>query len=261
MKPERPSATMIILAFLFLPYFSWAQGDYVVRLSGDTLKGNLKILAADKVDQVLITVDGKKTHFTALQVRSLSKDNDTYKGVVIDNAVHFMKVLKDGYLSLNAYNTATPNSWDGRYLTKRDGTGMEVPNLSFKKMLGKYLSDCPDIKNRIESGDLSKRDIERIVDLYNACIQAKTEAASIKNASPVVIDNEKVLAVKNLITKVEAANFLTKNDALDVLKDIQSKVTKNEAVPKYLVDGLKSYLADTPSLNQDLDTLMALLKK
>jgi hypothetical protein len=139
---------------------------------------------------------------------------------------------------------------------------MEVPNLSFKKIMIKYLSDCPDVTKRISSSDLTKRDMERIVDLYNICLQTKTEDSKSKPEPPVEsIDSEKVLAVKNLITKVEAENLLTKKDALEVLKDIQSKVNKNEPVPNYLLEGLKSYLADTPSLTKDLDAVVALLKK
>jgi|GEM_PF-293784 len=251
-----------ILSLLFLPCFGWAQTDYLIKLSGDTLKGVVRLLPDERLDRVQLIIGEARTSFTALQVRSVRKENITYKPVRYENTIRLMRVLIDGYLSLNAFSSANPNSWDSKYLTKRDGTGMEVPNLGFKKILSNYLSDCPEVAKRIISGDLNKRDVERIVDLYNVCLQTKTETAKNKpEPAPASADSEKVLAVRNFITKVEAENFLTKKDALDVLKDIQSKVVKNEVVPNYQLEGLKSYLTDSPALTMDLDALIKLLKK
>jgi hypothetical protein len=256
-----PMLLRITLAVLsLLPVSLFAQADYVVTVKGDTLRGELKLLSYDLIDRIQVKDNHKKTTYTGMQVRSFIKDGETYRPEQYENAVRFMKVLKDGFLSYYAFST-NHNQWDGRYLKKKDGSGMEVPNLAFKKMLAKFLDDCEDIKKRIENGEYSKKDIERIVDLYNVCLQAKTEVMA-RNPKPVIsIDIDKALAVKNMVTKVEAENFLTKKDALDVLKDIQSKISKNEKIPNYLIDGLKSYLADTPSLANDLEALVALLKK
>lgn len=255
-----------ILVFVLIANVAFAQSDYAVRLNGDTIKGSLQILDYEQIDRVQIKANKGKTVLTALQVKHIKKNNELYRGVRYDNTVRFMKVLKDGYLSLYAFHLTKQSSlWDGRYLTKLDGTGMEIPNLGFKKSLSNYLSDCGDIKDRIEKGELGKGDVEKIVDLYNTCMQNKTVAPSPKStpppATPTVVENEKTLAVKNLITKVEAENFTSKKDALDILKDIQSKVTKNESVPNYLLEGLKSSLTEAPSLSKDLDSVVSLLKK
>ena len=260
MKIERPFFTTAILVSIFLSHFTSAQTDYAIRLNGDTIKGSLKILDYMQVDRIQIKTDNEKTVLTALQIRSLKKDNILYRPVRIDNTVRFMKVLIDGYLSLNAFKPQNQGSWDGRYLIKMDGTGMEVPNLTFKKSLSNYLSDCGDINTQITKGALGKSDLEKIVDLYNACMQAKTVVNS-TTPPPANIESEKVLAVKNLLAKVETENFTTKKDALDILKDIQTKVIKNEPVPNYLIDGLKSSLAETPALTKDLDNVITLLKK
>jgi hypothetical protein len=261
MNLQKPFTTTFLLTLIFLPFLALAQTDFVVKLSGDTLKGTVKIIGHEQIERVQIISGGAKTTFTGLQVRSVGKDNNVFKAMKYENTVRFMRVIKSGYLSLYAFNLDNQNTWNDQFLAKLDGTGMEVPNLSFKKILGKYLSDCPDVRNRIYQGDITKRDIERIVDLYNACMQTKTEATSIKPVDPAMVDSEKVLAVKNLIVKVEAENFITKKDALDLLNDIQAKVKKNEAVPNYLTEGLKSYLAETPSLSKDLESLLVLLKK
>jgi len=252
---------MTFAAVSLLPLSLFAQANYVITNKGDTLKGELKLLSYDLIDRVQVADFHKKTVYTAMQIRSVTLDGTVYRPERYENAVRFMKVIKDGFLSYYAFCTSQ-NLWDGRYLKKRDGAAMELPNLSFKKMMAKFLEGCQDLQIRIENGELSKKDIERIVDLYNICLQARTEAL-VRNPRPrvAVVDADKVLAVRNLVAKVESENFLTKKDALDVLKDIESKVSKNEAIPNYLIEGLKSYLADSPSLTSDLDALIALLKK
>jgi hypothetical protein len=261
MKKETLFLSPVLLVFVLFSNIVSAQTDYAIRLNGDTIKGSLQILDYEQIDRVQIKTGKEKFSFTALQIRSIRKNGELYRPVKFDNTARFMKVLIDGYLSLHAFHASNQSSsWDGRYLTKRDGTGMEVPNLGFKKSMGNYLSDCGDIKNRIEKGELGKRDIQKIVELYNGCMQANTEA-NFKTAPTATIDSEKVLVLKSFITKVEAENFITKKDAMDILKDIQSKVSKNETIPNYLFDGLKASLLDVPSLSKDLDTLISLLKK
>ncbi|HLZ16092.1 MAG TPA: hypothetical protein VKQ08_03595 [Cyclobacteriaceae bacterium] len=252
---------MTFIALSLLPFSTFGQTNYVVTAKGDTLRGELKLFSYDLIDRIQVTDLSKRATYSALQIRSINMDGATYRPERNENAIRFMKVLKDGFLSYYAF-TSSQNMWDGRYLKKKDGTGIEVPNLGFKKILARFLGDCKEISDRIDRGEFSKKDVEQIVDLYNVCLQAKTEAL-VRNPKPVsvVVDIDKALAVKNLVTKVEAENFLTKKDALDVLRDIQSKVSKNEAIPNYLIEGLKSYLADTPTLTNDLDALVALLKK
>src|SRR5258706_168671 len=84
--------------------------------------------------------------------------------------------------------------------------------------------------------------LDRIVELYNACLQGKTEVLmKTKVPQTTSVDTEKIAAVTNFIEKIEAENFLTKKDVMDVLRDIKSKVSTNEKVPNYLTDSLKSY--------------------
>src|SRR5260221_3623567 len=253
--------SVLVIFLMTLPLSTIAQKDYALTIKGDTLDGALKLMPYDQLDRVQIIVNGKKTYFTALQVKAFFQSGTMYQTMKYENSYHFMKLIKPGYLSLLAFRFANQNSWDGQYLAKKDGSGMEVPNLGFKKMLSKYLSDCADVSGKLDKGDLSKRDLERIIDLYNTCIQTKTESMTNKPTPTLAIDSDKVLAVKDFVGKVEQENFVTKKDALDMLKDILSKVSKNEPVPNYLIEGLKSYLADTPSLSKELDSVVALLKK
>lgn len=264
---KRKSKEMFRSLFIaLLAAASWTvqAQDYALSVKGDTLRGKLKPYTLDNLDRVQITSkDKKKTSYTALQVKGYVKDGITFQAVRYENSIRFMKVIKSGYLSLFAYSVNQQNLFDGRYLLKKDGSGMDLPNLAFKKLLGKYLSDCPDIKAQMEKGDLNKNQIEKIVDEYNACVQANTvQIMGVSNATGTTgFREQKIEAIKKLREKVEAENFLTKKDVIDLLNDMQNKLAKSEAIPNYLPDGLKSYLTDTPTLAKDADELIALLKK
>ncbi len=253
-----PLSLKVALIFL-TPLSLSAQTDYAVTFKGDTLRGEFKLMSYDQLDRVQWSDRGQKKVYTALQVKSISKSGTFYEPVRYENTIKFMQVLKAGFLSL--YKFSNQNS-EGQYLSKKDGTGIEVPNLGFKKSMSKYLSECDDVAKRIDKGELGKRDLGRIIDLYNACLQNNSNGTSSSAAAkPKAVDSEKLLAIKNFTAQVEKESFVTKKDALDMLKDVQAKVAKNEPVPNYLFEGLKGYLADTPVLAKELDSIVALLKK
>ena len=251
-----------IVIILSSPSLVIAQKDFAVLAKGDTLKGELKMYSIDNIDRLQINVKGTKSTFTAFQVKSFVKAGITYQPVRYENALRFMKLVESGYLSLYMFSPTGMGSMDSQYLAKKDGSGMEVPNLSFKKLISKYLNDCPELIDRIEKGEFHKSDIERIVVQYNTCLQAKTETLmQTKDPQTSSSNSAKIVAIETLTKKIEAENFLTKKDVMDVLRDIKNKVSKNENVPNYLTESLKSYLADTPALSKEAEELITTLLK
>lgn len=255
----------LVAALLLFSAFSVRAQNYVVTTKSDTLKGELRMLTYDRVDRVQIGSGKTKEVILAYQVRALMLDGQLYKPSRHESTVQLMKVLKSGYLSLYAYRMNNQTTYDGRYLVKMDGSSIELPNLTFKKSVSTYLEDCSSISSRVKEGELSRKDIDQIIDEYNKCIDAKggasKEIVALTPEVAVPVENEKVAAAKSLLAQVEAADFAAKKDAVDLLKDIQSKLSKNEPVPNYLSDGLKSYLSSQPALQQGLEMLLALLKK
>jgi hypothetical protein len=249
----------LVLLILF-SYSAMAQTDYLITSKADTLYGDLRILTYDHIDRVQIEVDKKKEVLTAIQVLSLYKDGEVYKPLKYDTKIVFMKALKQGYLSMYAFRLPNQSSYDGRLLTKMDGTSIEVPNLGFKKILSNYLEECSSVAAQVKEGELSRKEIEKIIDDFNACLDTKNTTASIPDVSAPVV-NEVTQSIESLIKKVDAAEFSSKKDALDLLRDIQTKVAKNETIPNYLSEGLKSYLSSVPALSDDLEKLLSLLKK
>ncbi len=250
--------TLVVL--MLFSYAATAQKtNYLINSKADTLSGKLRILSYDQIDRVQLQVGKKKEMYTALQVLSIHMDGQEYKPMKYDSKIVLMKVLKQGYLSLYAFRLPNQNSYDGRMLVKLDGTSMEVPNLAFKKIMSKYLEDCEPVSSLIKNDELGKKEIDKIIDDYNTCVATKSSTVATETPPPVV--NEVTQSIESLIKKAEAEEFPSKKDALDLLLDIQTKVGKNETIPNYLTEGLKSYLSSVPALSDDLNKLLELLKK
>ena len=69
----------------------------------------------------------------------------------------FMKLVKSGYLSLLSFQPENQSSYDGMWLLKKDGDGIEVPNLTFEKGMKKFLSDCPALVKKIDNDVYNKK--------------------------------------------------------------------------------------------------------
>lgn len=258
MKKINLSVILILIGFSAV-----GQSDYLVTLRSDTIKGDVRIMSYDQLDRVQISTNGKKQTLSALDVLIVSMDNEFYKAVKLDNAIRLMRVIRSGYLNLYAFKLPNQTGFDGRYLLKLDGTSMEVPNLGFKKIMANYLSDCTELSENLKTGDMGKQDLIEITDLYNECISKAKPPVQQETISTAELENKttQMAAIQTLMDKIKEQDFSTKADALDILADIQSKITKNENVSNYLIGGLQSALKDQSALSEDLDKVVALIKK
>jgi hypothetical protein len=250
----------ILLFLVFLLVYQCAQAqDYILTSKGDSLAGEVKpfTFSADKKVQV-ISQDKKKSTFSIFQVREFVLKGEHYEPVKFNGTYAFMKLLSKGYLSLYAFQLENQLSYEGRYLLKRDGKGLEVPNLSFKKLMAKFLEDCSVVSKKIGSGEYGKQQLETIVAEYNTCVDERT------------IDHKSIIAVRTEQSKVSASwdvlekkvrekpDFAGKNDALEMISDIKLRIARSEKIPNYLVEGLKNSLAATdlqPQLEQAVEDL------
>lgn len=232
-----------------------AQSDFLITTKADTITGEIRLMSYDKIDRVQISNNGKKEVYTALQLLLVHMDSVNYKPIQKENTIRLMQILKSGYLSLYAFNFPNQYMFDGRYMVKLDGTALEMPNISFKKIMINFLEECSEVTERIKKGELGKSDINTIIDEYNICV------AKLKPASNAIATSEELKALQNLSAKVRELNFDAKEDALDILNDMQSKLQKKEKVSNYLIGGLEAALKDQPTLAEDLAKLTDLLKK
>lgn len=229
--------------------------DFVVTTQGDTLKGKIKLFSIGPDKKVVIKGE-KKTTIPILKTRSASIKGDTYQPVRSSGGYQFMKVIKPGYLTLYSYQAENQTGFDTQFLQKIDGSSLDVPNLGFKKMMTNFLSDCPSVSERIDDGELGKPDLHKIVDAYNECIQARTKPLSKGKTNQQEKPSMLVKNWKNFETKLAGAEkFEGKEEALEMIKEIQSKLRRSEKVPRFIIQGLQEKLSDTPFL-QELTVLL-----
>ena len=236
---------LLFLLFLLVYQFAGAQ-DYLVTSRGDSLTGSVKPLFYGPEKKVQITTAGRnKTSYSIFEVKSYSKDGEIFHPVKGESGYVFMKLIKPGYLSLYAYQQdQNQMRFDGLFLLKRDGKSLVVPNLGFKKYIAKFLDDCAEVTERIKEGQLSKKDLNSIVDNYNACIQNRT-ADHTKFIVEQKVETTHLTAWDSLETHIQAKEFSGKSDALEMIAEIRKKISHDEKIPNFLLEGLKNSLQET----------------
>jgi hypothetical protein len=248
---------ILLFILLMLVYQCAGAQDYVITTKGDSINGEIKTLFYGPEKKVQVTTDDKKkTVYSIFQTRRFHYRGEIYQPVKYDRGYTFMKVIKPGYLSLYAFQMENQVNYDGLILVKKDGARLEVPNLTFKKNMTKFLEDCEAVAEKIDKGELTKKNIQTIVDEYNACINTRTlnDAKLItrtENAS------KKISSWDELETQIKSkGDFEGKADALEMVGEIKAKIKREEKVPNFMIEGLKSSLSKT-DLTESLNKALA----
>ena len=247
---------LIFLVFM-LAYQCASAQDYLVTTRGDTVRGEFKLMFYTPNKQVQVKNGKEKSTYSILETKTFRYDNEIYRPVKGPQGYTFMKVIKDGYLSLLAFQIDKANTYDGRYLTKADGSGMEVPNLGFKKNMARFLEDCESVSTKIDQDTFNKKDLENIVDEYNTCIDRKTSAMESAMVKRTEIKNSQS-SWDELIEGInQHDDFPDKATALEMTTDIKKRISRGEKVPNFVVDGLKNILASQNDLKELLNKALA----
>ena len=242
---KRNILRLFFTAFILLLIKNAYTQDYFVTLQGDTIRGEIKPLTYGAERKVQVTEPGKKkVIYPFFKVKAYSLDGDIYQPVKGPYGYTFMKLIKPGYLSILSFQAENQTNYDGVWLLKKDGDGIEVPNLTFEKGMKKFLDDCPALVKKIDNDVLNKKDLYQIVDEYNACM---ANPAPVEE-KPIAAQPAKSLAAWDALeNKVKSQpDFPEKNNALDMIGEIKSKISTDQKIPNFLLEGLKS------SLNQDV---------
>ncbi|MCU0396531.1 MAG: hypothetical protein MUC73_00375 [Cyclobacteriaceae bacterium] len=242
--------SFMLLFMVFIPAYS--QTDYVVLAKGDTLYGKVTHLNYGIEQKVqLVDTNRKKSVYSIVQVKAFHLKNDNYHVVKMFDRYKFMKLVVPGYASLYEYQEDDRTTWDGRYLYKMDGSGIDVPNISFKRRMVEFMKDCPQVAAQLDSGKLVRNDLVEIVQQYNACIEnntlvSKNESAMAEQAVATKISpwNELESAVK------ESATLEEKESVLEMISEARSKTERGEKIPNFILDGLKKSFAGEPALSE-----------
>lgn len=241
---------ILLFLLLMLAYQCAGAQDFVITTSGDTLSGETQIFNYGPDKKVKLVANGDKQFIPMLKVRQAQSGSAIYEPVKRGNQYAFMKVIKSGYLTLYGFQAENQTKYDGLFLVKKDGSRLEVANISFRKLTSEFLDDCSEVSQKISNGDLNKKDLNQIVDEYNACIEARTKTQAIATAKP-------ASGWDDFYKKVsESADFPNKADALDMITEIKNKKACGEKIPNFLIEGLRTSLEGT-DLNTSLEETLS----
>ncbi len=249
----------ILFALLTLTSsFAGAQ-NYAVTMKMDTVRGAVRIMTYGNIDRIDVTTTDDKKHFTAVQVKTVFLDNETYHPVRTENGYRMMKLVSPGFLSV--YLGRQPNgfTYDTQYLVRRDGASMEVPNLAFKKVMSNFLRECDNLSDRLKNDEFSRKDLNKLITEYNKCIDMQTKKSNVNSSA--ALEDPMIIKANTLKAKIEQSSIASKKDALDVLNDISGKIAANQAIPNYLAESFRSFFKDSPELQPEVESLLASLKK
>jgi hypothetical protein len=154
---------------------NFERTQYRVRYYDQT--GKKQTLRPDDADEIRFDFDG-------MQIRMISVPNTIGAGSLFANATKiFLKLEIDGPLRLYRYyyKQSTGGSFgtgggyypgatytaDNLIFQKGNGPLKQPRSIGWKKDMLEYFSDCPDLRERIESKDLRRKEIEAIVLYYN----------------------------------------------------------------------------------------------
>lgn len=255
-------STTILTSLLILVCISstaYAQ-DYVISVKGDSLVGKVKIFNYGTEKKVQVTdANKKKTALTLFQLKSVMSEGQKYVPAKGPSGYTFMKVVKEGYLSLLAFQMENQTAYDGRFLLKKDGQGVEVPNLTFKKTLRNFLQDCESLSLRIDNGEFSRNDLEQIIDEYNQCVAGKQSVIQ-KQITQRKEQVAKLNPWEALEQKVKnTTNLENKDNALEMITEIKGKIARAEKVPNFMIDGLRNILS-SPDIQPELEAALKEIK-
>jgi hypothetical protein len=206
------------------------------------------------------TDEGKET-YSITETKFFIIDGVSYYPVKGPYGYTFMQLLKSGYLSMYRFQPENSNIYTGTFLRKADGSGIELPNIGFRKQMTEFLADCEDVSARIESGELKRSDIDAIIDGYNACIAQNTQnvrreiRSHVEAKSALTLWNELETAIQ------KEGDFENRETALEMVDDIQNRIRRGEKVPNFIIEGLKGAVGSRPTLADPLDRALASLEK
>lgn len=159
---------------------------YAVLNNGDTLKGEIAF-NDDYADYQYLrlrdTVSKEKTSLHPQDVRFISIDTMHFYPKKLKRDSVFMHLLKNDSLKIYRYQymmtIGNSNITETSFIyEKPDGTNLQVTSkmmFPFKKRVGEFFSDCPELSEKILNKTYKFDDLYLIADEYNTWLRRKKE--------------------------------------------------------------------------------------
>lgn len=253
------SKSIFIILFTLGTLTVSGQNGYIITTSGDSISGKISLLLPSKFhEEVQIKTENDKQRFKAYKVTHMMIDEEAYHTVKLENIYKFMLLQTKGYASLYKYRSEQSFEFNGLYLLKKDGTGIDVPNFNFKKLIGNFVSDCEEVAVKVNDRTYRKSNIDELLEAYNACISSG-EVYKYATLQKIAANSDEITLVVEIMDRAKAID--PESELVTLLTDIKSKIEKGETVPKYLKSALKEQTADIDDVKDKVSELLKKLSK
>jgi len=231
--------------------------DTLFTKRGETFVGKVMLYKnRHQQEQIDMKIDKKKRSFRIVEVDKYIQEGELYKSIFALSAYKIGKVVTEGdfvsqYLYMpTGYGKRAPFSQ--KILVKTGGNYLDLPkSLGFTKSVSEFLSDCPDVAQKVADSTLGKKDINKILSEYNACMANQKE-------NGINLESFKgKLEVFRL--KLQESRLVENKKAIrSMLKDYESKHDADEEIPEYLINGIADAVKDDLELTSIFKELQAL---
>ncbi|MEP4091955.1 hypothetical protein [Reichenbachiella sp.] len=236
--------------FLFFLSNSYAQDQWLVTAKLDTIRGKIFLDYGGpyQADEAQVKIGKEKSSYKAYQVRSVSLgENDVYESIKIDQRYQFAKVdVKGKYFTQYLYIDATAgntSNYSLKLFVNWKGDMYKISNLTPRKRFAMFFEDCESVKTKIESGELKKKDLKKIFEAFDECMDQALEAksvATVQVATPSADMSEFIEKLKSM--------ELYNDDLENMIKDISQKMVNKQSIPQYLQQAVLGQLGEDENL-------------
>ena len=240
--------------------------DYLVTTKGDTVYGKVNVLRDQSKREYLVLKpkDGKKERFLITKVRGFQMKGEAFHTLNIFSRYHFAKLVKEGYLNHYKYTPEDANyndSFSQSLLVKKDGGILILPGLiGFRTQVSKFLDDCDSVEKKVKDKVYKKSDLDQIIEEYNVCIETHSQARfspsspnTITKTTPITPALTKINDLKTLLKYSEIQE---KEEVIEMIKDLETKIQNNEKIPTYLSNALKEAIKTDEKLSKILEEIL-----
>jgi hypothetical protein len=247
---------LVVMALVMGSHLALAQNEYVVTLQSDTLRGEVSMAnyGSSPIQQIMLRIDGKKKVYKVNEVKAFQMKGDTYHTVRDYEGYKFMKLMQGGYLSSYLYCLPGKEDFSQPLLVKVDGGIMGVPTFNFKKKMGDFLRDAPELVDRIEAGDLARKDLEVIVLEYNKQIASRSKTTPLAKAEITTLELSSDLSgdMDRLRLQIAKSKLGKKADLLEMINDMEERLQRGEKIPGFISNALLDYSQDDEDVQANL---------
>ncbi|MEO9965250.1 MAG: hypothetical protein ABJF11_05655 [Reichenbachiella sp.] len=233
---------------------SFAQEQWLITTKQDTLRGKIYLEYGGpyKADVARVKVGKEKSSYLAYQVLVVFLgENNQFETIKLDQRFQFVKVdVKGKYFSQYLYKDPAAGSnsnYAMKLLVNWKGEQYKVSNMTSKKRFMEFFEECEEVVTRLESGELKKKDLANIFNIYDSCIDNQNAILPEQPTKKAEKKVRKTTGMSDFVEELKAKDLLN-DDLTSMLNDVNLKLSDGQTIPQYLQQAVLTQLGENGEL-------------